>query len=151
MKKLSMIICSIILLASLLSSTSQAQTVVVLPFTKVTASPNIGEDFTPWFNNDLSQEVENVWGPGTQIWSNLTLPLQQHSIVTKVLFYDMEGTFADRPDSIYALNGTKKTLIGTFTGPQYKTWDGFTLKTPVEADAIIIRKFGNNIPQKVQR
>ncbi len=29
------------------------------------------------------------------------------------------------------------------------TWDGFTLATPVEADAIVIRKFGNNIPQKV--
>jgi len=149
MKRLSTIICSIILLASFLSYNSKAQTIVTLPFTKVTANPSIGEDFTPWFNNDITQEVQNVWGPGTQIWSNLTLPLQQHSVITRLSFYDMEGIFADKPDSIYAVNGTIKTLIGTFTGPQYQTWDGFTLKTPVYADAIIIRKFGNNIPQKV--
>jgi|GEM_PF-1294438 len=149
-RKLSLIICSIILLASFLSSTSKAQTVVRLQFTKVIQAPNTGMDFTPWMNDDVTKLVQQVWGPGTQVWANLTLPLTQHSIITRLSFYDYSGTFTSQPDTIYALNGKIKTLIGTFTGPKYMTWDGFTLAKPVEADAIIIHKFGNNIPQKVK-
>ena len=150
-QRLSTIICSTLLLAFLLSSTSKAQTVVKLPFTTVTSSPNTGMDFTPWLNDaDVTKQVQYVWTPANEVWADLTLPLQQHSIVTLLFLYDTEGTFADKPDSIYALNGTKKTLIAVFTGPQYLTWDSFQLKTPVQADAIVIRKFGNNIPQKVR-
>jgi len=149
-RKLSTIICSTLLLASIfLGSTSKAQTVVQLKFTnKITQVPNTGMDFTPWLNNDVTDVVQDVWGPGTQVWGNVKLVLTQHSIIKRLSFYDMEGTFSDKPDTIYALNGTVKTLIGTFTGPQYMTWDGFTLAKPVEADAIIIHKFGNNIPKK---
>lgn len=150
MKRLSTIICSILLLASLLSSTSQAQTVVRLNITGVGATPNTGMNFSPWLSDDITNLVKYVWTPGSQIWGNVRLNLAQHSVVKRLSFYDMEGTFANQPDSIYAINGTVKTLIGTFTGPQYMTWDGFTLAKPVEADAIVIHKFGNNIPQKVR-
>lgn len=150
MTKLSQIISKILLLMLFIySADCLGQTSVRLPFTKVKSNINTGQDYSPWLNDNIKDFVQNVW-VGNQRWVDLTLPLEQHSIVTRVSFYDMEGTFADMPDTIFAVNNGKKTFIGTFTGPYYQTWDGFTLKVPAEADAIVIRKFGNNIPQKVR-
>ncbi len=73
-QRLSTIICSTLLLALFLSSTSKAQTVVKLPFTSVTSSPNTGMDFTPWFDDaNVNDQVQYVWGPGTQVWADLNI------------------------------------------------------------------------------
>lgn len=119
-----------------------------IKFTSVTSSVNTGQDYSPWLNDDVNSLVQNVWS-NNFIWVDLTLKLQQHSIINSFSFYDYEGVFTTAPDSIYALNGKIKTFLGTFTGPNYMVWDALTLATPVEADAIIIRKYSNNIPQKV--
>lgn len=124
------------------------QTEQRIKFTSIIPSVNTGQDYTPWLNDNTASLVQDVW-QGNFVWVDLKLPLSQHSIITRLSFYDYEGVFTDAPDSIYALNGTKKTFLGTFVGPAYMVFDGFTLKYPTEADAIIIHKYSNNIPQKV--
>jgi hypothetical protein len=64
--------------------------------------------------------------------------------------YDFEGIFTDHPCKIYALNGTTKTLIATFYGYQYKQWVDFNLPSAVTADAIVVNKWGNCLPMKIQ-
>jgi uncharacterized protein YjdB len=81
---------------------------------------------------------------------DVKLKLQSRANVTKLSLYDYTGTFASTPASIYAVNGTTKTLLGTFTGASYMAWVDINLATPVTADTIIVRKYGNCIPQKVK-
>jgi endoglucanase len=126
-----------------------AQTDQRIKFTAVSSSINTGQDFSPWLNDNLDSLVQNVW-QNNFLWVDLTLPLTQHSIITRFMFYDYEGVFTDAPDSIYALNGKTKTFLGTFTGPNYMIFDSLNLAVPVEADAIIIHKYSNSIPQKVE-
>ena len=104
-----------------------AQTEQRIKFTSVISSVNTGQDYTPWLNDDITSLVQNVW-QNNFIWVDLKLPLTQHSIITRLSFYDYEGVFTDAPDSIYAISGKKKTFLGTFTGPDYMVFDGFTLK-----------------------
>lgn len=68
----------------------------------------------------------------------------------KTYFFDDAGVFDDKPAFIYALHGTDRIFLGVFTGPTYKTYIDLLLQNPVLADAIIVHKFSNNIPQKVQ-
>ena len=138
----------LILLLGLYSFICAAQTGQRIYFSSITSSVNTGQDYSPWLNDNVDSLVQDVW-QNNFIWVDLTLKLTQHSIINSFSFYDYEGVFTDAPDSIYALNGTTKTFLGTFTGPNYMVFDGFTLTTPVEADAIIIHKYSNNIPQKV--
>jgi endoglucanase len=125
-----------------------SQTEQRIKFNSITSSVNTGMDYSPWLNDNVDSLVQQVW-LNNFVWVDVTLKLTQHSKITRLSFYDYEGVFTDAPDSIYALNGTTKTFLGTFTGPGYMIWDGFTLDAPVEADAFIIHKFSNNIPQKV--
>ncbi|WP_169788187.1 carbohydrate-binding protein [Rufibacter tibetensis] len=41
-------------------------------------------------------------------------------------------------------------MIGTFTGEAYLSWITIKPSQPIVADAIIVYKYGNNIPQKIQ-
>lgn len=151
MKKLSVIIGSILLLILFLDPTkSNAQTVVQLTVTSAKPNINTGQDYSPWLNNNINDVVQPVWGPGTQVWVDVTLKLSEHSIIKRLSFYDTEDSWPNQPDTIFALNGTKLTMIGTFTGTQYDVWHGFSVIPPTQADAIVIRKFGNNNPAKVR-
>jgi endoglucanase len=113
----------------------------------VSPSENTGMDYTPWLNDDLSKMVESAW-TGNSKWVDVTIKLSSKAIVNKVKLYDYTGVFTDYPATIYALNGTQKTLIGTFDGPTYMNWINYSVPS-VLADAIVVHKFGNNIPQKV--
>ncbi|SDT41588.1 Por secretion system C-terminal sorting domain-containing protein [Mucilaginibacter mallensis] len=136
------------LILCIYSLNSFSQTEQRIKFDTITSSINTGMDYSPWLNDNVDSLVQEVW-LNNFVWVDVTLKLTQRSKITRFSFYDYEGVFTDAPDSIYALNGTTKTFLGTFTGPAYMVWDGFTLATPVEADAIIIHKYSNNIPQKV--
>jgi len=136
------------LILCIYSLNSFSQTEQRIKFNSITSSINTGMDYSPWLNDNVDSLVQEVW-LNNFVWVDVTLKLTQRSKITRFSFYDYEGVFTDAPDSIYALNGTTKTFLGTFTGPAYMVWDGFTLATPVEADAIVIHKFSNNIPQKV--
>lgn len=138
----------LISLVCLYSVNCFAQTEQRIKFTSIIPSVNTGQDYTPWLNDNVDSLVQDVW-QNNFIWVDLKLPLTRHSIITRLSFYDYTGVFTDAPDSIYAINGKKKTFLGIFTGPGYMVFDGFTLQYPSEADTLLIHKYSNNIPQKV--
>ena len=116
----------------------------------ITPSENTGQDYSSWFNDDLTMLVPNCWTSSNFKYIDVTLELAGRSKITKLSLYDFEGVFTDNPASIYIRNGNVKTLIGTFTGESYKTFVDLVPDHPIAGDAIIIHKYSNNIPQKVQ-
>ena len=120
-----------------------------IKITAVKPSEETGQDFTPWLNDDLNNYVENAWGSSNNRWVDVKLTLEKRSKITKLSLYDTEGSFTEHPVSLYALDGTNKTLLGTFEGLTYKTFVDIVVASPFDADAIIVRKYGNDIPQKV--
>ncbi|MBO0951755.1 T9SS type A sorting domain-containing protein [Fibrella forsythiae] len=131
---------------------TQAQTnpaPVRLSITSVMPAENTGQDYSPWLNDNLNKLVQSAWS-GNEKWVQVTLKLQQKSLVTSLSLYDYEGTFTDKPALLYAMNGTQRVLIGSFTGESYKAWVTLTPLQPLIADAIMIYKYGNNIPQKIK-
>ena len=114
--------------------------------------PNIstGQNYSPWLNDDLNDLVQNEWSANNLQYVDVTLNLSSRVNITGLSLYDHEGTFSDLPVSIYALSGTQRTLLGVFTGQLYLQWVDILPATPVKADAIIIRKYGNNIPKKIK-
>lgn len=125
------------------------QTPTRIKISAITPSENTGQNYTPWLNDDLSSLVQSVWGNNIK-WVDVKLTLEKRTKITKLSLYDYEGTFSDNPVSIYGLDGTTKTLIGVFKGLTYKQFVDIVVTNPFEIDAIIIHKYGNNIPQKVQ-
>lgn len=121
-----------------------------IQITSITPSENTGQDYSSWFNDDLNQLVPNCWTSANFKWIDVTLELAGKSKITKLSLYDFEGTFSDNPASIYARNGSQTTLIGTFTGELYKAFVELVPDQPITADAIVIHKYCNNIPQKIQ-
>ncbi|RYY37108.1 MAG: T9SS type A sorting domain-containing protein [Sphingobacteriaceae bacterium] len=135
----------IILIFSLNSSYAQSQRV---PFISVMASQNTNQDYTPWLNDNLDSLVQESW-LNNFVYVDVTLRLKYHTKITSLKCWDYTGVFDETPALIYALNGTQKTLIATFKGPGYMIFNDFVLPTPVEADAIVVHKYCNNIPQKI--
>lgn len=119
-----------------------------LRFTSITASENTGMDYSPWLSDDLNQKVANVWQNNNK-WVDVTLQLERKAQLYKLSLYDFEGVFSDNPASIFAKNGSQLTLIGVFDGSTYMNWIHYTPAQPVLAEAVVVRKFGNNIPQKI--
>jgi endoglucanase len=120
-----------------------------LSITKITPSINTGQNYLPWLNDDLNDLVQNEWSPLNLQYIDVTLALAGQANVTQVSLFDGQGSFPGMPTSIYAVNGTTQTLIGVFTGESYQQWVDFKLAAPVTAGAIVIHKYGNNIPVKV--
>ncbi|RVT96532.1 T9SS type A sorting domain-containing protein [Mucilaginibacter limnophilus] len=119
-----------------------------IPFISVVSSQNTGQDYSPWLNDNLDSLVQEAWQDNF-VYVDVTLRLKYHSRITQIKLYDYTGVFEDKPAEIYSLNGTQRTLLGTFTGPGYMTFQYINLPSPIEADAIIVHKYSNNIPQKV--
>lgn len=128
---------------------SNAQIEQRLKIISILPGEHTGQDYTPWLNDNLNDLVASVWTPTNLKYVDIVLQLEKKSSISKVLLYDDEGIFGENPVSIFALNGPVRTFIGMFTGDSYKTFVDLHLNTPVVADALIIHKFGNNIPQKV--
>lgn len=126
------------------------QTATRIKIAGITPSENTGQDYSPWLNDDLNSLVTSVWGSNNSKWVDVKLTLEKRSKITKLSLYDYEGTFSDNPVSIYGFDGVKKTFLGTFAGLTYKQFVDITVTNPFDIDAIIIHKYGNNIPQKVQ-
>lgn len=119
-----------------------------IKITTIKPSENTGQDFSPWLNDDLNSSVQSAWGNNSK-WIDVKLTLEKRSKITKLSLYDAEGVFTDNPASIYALDGANKIFLGLFEGLTYKTFVDIIVANPVDADAIIVHKYGNNIPQKV--
>ena len=125
-----------------------AQTEQRLRFSGITASKNTGQDYSPWLSDSLDTLVQDAW-QGNSVYVDVTLTLATPGKITKLSLYDYEGVFSDQPAYIYALKGTQKTLLTTFYGPSYQVYEDHTFTVPVDADAIVVHKIGNNIPQKI--
>lgn len=137
----------LLVITGLLSSPQSGERILAI---SVTPNINTGQDYNPWLNDDVSNLIPNVWSPSNFQYIDITLQLEKRSKVTRISFYDYEGTFTDNPAIIYALHGTEKTVLGKFTGEQYMAWVEMIIQTPVVADAIVIHKYCNNIPQKIK-
>ena len=120
-----------------------------IPITSITPSENTGQDYSSWFSDDLNNLVPNCWTGANFKYIDVTLELAAKSKITKLSLYDYEGIFTDNPASIYARNGNQTTLIGTFTGELYRSFVDIVPDNPITADAIIIHKYCNNIPEKI--
>jgi endoglucanase len=127
-----------------------AQTGSRIPISSITPSISTGQDYTPWLNDDVTSLVADVWGTLNMQYIDVKLKLSSPSNVTSLSLYDYTGTFTAQPAYIYAVNGTTRTLIATFIGPNYMFWENIPLAFPVLADTIVVRKYGNNIPQKIK-
>jgi endoglucanase len=127
---------------------ANAQSEERLRFVSITPSEDTGQDYTPWLSDDLDSLVESAW-QGNFKYVDITLLLEKKSQVKRLSFYDHEGVFTDNPALIYALNGTEKVYLGKFEGLSYKTMVDLILPEAVTADAILIHKYCNNIPQKI--
>jgi len=115
----------------------------------VSASINTGMDYTAWLNDDLTDLIEKNWNVSNMKWADVTLKLEQKSRITKIKLFDYEGVFTDMPAEVFAVNKGQNTLMGKFKGENYQEWVELHLPEPLIADAIMIRKYGNNIPQKI--
>uniref|UniRef100_UPI0015E74A45 Ig-like domain-containing protein n=1 Tax=Rufibacter sp. XAAS-G3-1 TaxID=2729134 RepID=UPI0015E74A45 len=129
---------------------AQSQSESRIRFTSVSASANTGQDYSPWLSDNLGELVESEWAQRNMTYVDVTLTLERRSEITRLALYDHQGIFTTNPVTVYALDGGKKTLIGTFTGESYLSWVSLKPAKPLMADAILIRKYGNNIPQKIQ-
>ncbi|RPD45038.1 T9SS C-terminal target domain-containing protein [Hymenobacter sediminis] len=133
-----------------LAFNSQAQTEKRIGITAIMPSVNTGQDYSPWLNDDLNDLVRNHWVPTNFQYVDVTLKLAERTSITRLRLYDFEGSFVDNPATIYALNGSQRTLLGTFTGVLYQQWVELKTAAPVVADAIVVRKYSNNMPHKIQ-
>ncbi|MCY7353193.1 MAG: T9SS type A sorting domain-containing protein [Cytophagaceae bacterium] len=139
----------LIFVALLGSWSACAQTEERLKVAAITTSAETGQDYSPWLNDDLTKLVASVWQDNL-VYVDVILRLEKKSQITRLSLYDFEGTFPDKPAYIYALNGTSKTLLGTFDGAAYLKWVDIKVATPILAEAIVVYKHGNNIPQKIK-
>ena len=126
-----------------------SQSIERIKIASITPSENTGQDYSPWLNDDLNDQVQSAW-TGNFKWVDVTLSLERSCKVSKISLYDAQGTFENTPVSIYATDGTNKVLLGLFKGLTYNSFVDIILDTPVDAKAIIIHKYANDIPQKVQ-
>ncbi|QDK77071.1 T9SS type A sorting domain-containing protein [Spirosoma sp. KCTC 42546] len=141
-----------LLLAStlmLVAIVAQTQSLPVrLSVVSITPSENTGQDYSPWLSDDITNLVQSAWSDNAK-WVQVTLKLEKKSLVSSLSLYDHEGSFSDKPALLYAMNGTQRVLIGSFDGSAYKSWVTLKPFQALVADAIMIYKYGNNIPQKI--
>ncbi|GAB3576390.1 hypothetical protein GCM10027578_42250 [Spirosoma luteolum] len=122
------------------------------PITRVSVTPSelTGQDYRNWLNDDVSKLIADVWWSSNMKYIDVTIKLGKRCQVTRLSLYDYQDVFIDQPAELYALNGTQRTLIGRFEGREYMKWIELKPKAPLLADAIVVRKFGNKIPQKIK-
>ena len=118
--------------------------------TAISPAIDTGQDYSAWLDDDPNNLVPNSWLPANFQYVDVTLKLAKTTAISRLSLFDYQGVFLLQPALIYAQSGTKRTLIGTFTGVQYNVWVDLKPGSPVTADAIVIRKFCNNIPVKVK-
>ncbi len=134
----------------LLCSKCFSQTASRVAVTGISTNINTGQDYSPWLNDDTTKLVADVWSPANAQYVDVKLKLAATTNVTELSLYDYEGVFTATPAYIYAVKGTVRTLIATFTGPSYMVWENVMLTTPVAADTIIIHKYENCFPGKIK-
>jgi len=128
----------------------QASTETRVAIASISPSLETGQDYSPWLDDDPKNLVQNSWLPSNFQYVDVTLKLARPTVLTRLSLFDYQGIFLLQPALIYAQNGTQRTLIGTFNGLLYNVWVDLPVNGAVTADAIVIRKYCNNIPVKIK-
>ena len=116
----------------------------------VISAINTGMNYTPWLNDNLLNLVASAWGSINNQYVDVRLKLNKRSQVSKISLYDYTGVFTTNPAYVYLQKDTSLQLVGKFEGLQYQVFVPYNIPEGLQGDAVIIRKYGNNIPQKVQ-
>ncbi|MCU0374373.1 MAG: hypothetical protein MUF24_03605 [Chitinophagaceae bacterium] len=119
-----------------------------LPFSHISAL-NIGVNYSPWLSNRLDSLVASNWASANMVYADVTLNFAQRVKVGKLVLYDHSGIFTTNPATIWVKKDTLMRQVATFEGRRFQAFDTIPLPDSLEADAIVVRRFGNNIPQKV--
>lgn len=136
------------LLLLLILNHSFSQTVQRIGIGSMNVTKNTGVDYSPWLNDDINLLVADVWTSANLQWADVRMALDKRAKITKISLYDGQGIFTSTPANIWVRKGTTSTFVGTFTGSLYNQWVDINVNNIV-ADSIIIRRFGNCIPQKI--
>ena len=144
--------CLAAVLGYALLGTCYGQTASEQQVAIISATPSIvtGQDYSPWLDDDLTNKVQDHWMPANFQYVDVTLQLSQPVALSRLSLFDFQGIFTDRPATIYAQQGTQRTLLGTFDGSQYNQWVDLLVAGGVRAEAIVIHKYSNNIPVKIR-
>ncbi|MGY2134566.1 T9SS type A sorting domain-containing protein [Hymenobacter sp. HD11105] len=139
-------------LSYLLLSPSYGQTTGEQPVPIISATPSVatGQDYSPWLDDNPDNKVQDSWQPANFQYVDVTLRLSQPTTLSHLSLFDFQGVFTDKPATIYAQQGTQRTLLGTFDGSQYNQWVDLPGAGGVLAEAIVIHKYCNNIPAKIR-
>lgn len=113
-------------------------------------SINTGMKYTPWLQSSLDSLVKSVWNITNNQWVDVTIKLPGYYNISKVELYDHQGVFTNQPASIFYKKDSTLTLIGIFDGAAYKVIKPYLLPLNPIANAIVVRKYANNIPQKIR-
>lgn len=120
-----------------------------LPIIYASPSININQDYAPLLNDDFNDVVQ----PNTEAINNqyidVTLYFPGKAELTRVSLFDGIGSMG-HPVTVYALNGSDRTLIGTFDGTSNWAFVNFSIVPSIHADALVIHKYGNDLPIKIQ-
>ncbi len=120
-----------------------------LSLVSVTPAENTGQSYAPWLSDDLNNLIQPVGGPNLK-WTQVHVKLGQKSLLSSLKLYCQKSNFANQSALFYALNGSQRILIGAFKSGKDGEWVTLTPFQPLVADALLVYKFGNNIPQKIQ-
>lgn len=119
-------------------------------YSSVNASVQTGMNFTPWLNDNLSSLVASVWASVNMQYIDVELPLNQRTRVNRIALYDEAGVFTSNSCSLFLKKNGQLQYVGIFQGLTYRQFVNYDLGAGMQGDAIVLRKYGNNIPQKVQ-
>lgn len=121
-----------------------------IAITTITPSVMTGQDYSPWQDDNLGNLVQDCWNPINFQYIDVTLQLQKTTVLNRISLYDYTGVFTNEPATIYAQLGTTRTLIGTFTGPNYCQYVSLLAAGNITADAIVVHKYSNSLPVKIK-
>jgi len=124
-----------------------------LKIAEINPTEDTGMDYFSWWYDELNMFVQNTTGANdpNQKWIDISLKLTSSAHISKVALYDVEGEFpAGYATKVYASNGSERRYLGEFKGSLTNKFYEIFADTSFVADEIIIHKFGNYIPQKVQ-
>ncbi len=141
------------LVSYLMAFSSRSQSLVSeerIAITSATPSVDTGQDYSPWLDDDMDNLVKANWLPSNFQYIDVTLKLAKTTVLSRLSLFDYQGVFLLQPATIYAQNGTTRTLIGTFDGSNYNVYVDLKVAGAVTADAIVIHKYCNNIPVKIK-
>jgi hypothetical protein len=122
----------------------------LLRFTTVLPAANTGMNYQPWLHPSLDSLIASVWNSTNNNWVDVRLPLPGNYKISRIELYDHAGVFNTNPAVLLYQNDAVLTTVGNFTGPGFKSFVQYPLADTPRCNAIVVRKFGNNIPQKVR-